>query len=61
MEKFPIVDTHVHLWHPEQLRYPWLSEVPALNSPYLLKDYIEAYGDIGNRIHRLCPMRHTPR
>ena len=44
MEKFPIVDTHVHLWHPEQLRYPWLREVPVLNRPHLLKDYNDASG-----------------
>ena len=44
MEKFPIVDTHIHLWHPKQLRYPWLAEVPTLNRPYLLKDYIAASG-----------------
>ena len=46
MEKFPIVDTHVHLWHPGQLRYPWLVQVPALNKPYLLKDYTAAHGDL---------------
>jgi L-fuconolactonase len=46
MEKFPIVDTHVHLWHPEQLRYPWLTEVLVLNRPYLLKDYNAASGEL---------------
>lgn len=49
MEKFPIVDTHVHLWHPDQLRYPWLAEVPALNRPYLLKDYTAASADLDIR------------
>lgn len=46
MEKFPIVDTHVHLWHPKQLRYPWLKQVSALNKPYLLKDYRAAYNNL---------------
>ncbi len=46
MEDFRIVDTHVHLWHPRQFRYPWLSELPALNSPYLLKDYTVAHGEL---------------
>lgn len=42
MERFPIVDTHVHLWHPKHLRYPWLKQVPALNRRFLLKDYAAA-------------------
>ena len=46
MEKFPIVDTHVHLWHPKQLRYPWLKQVPTLNKPYLLKDYSAAHENL---------------
>jgi L-fuconolactonase len=46
MEKFPIIDTHVHLWHPKQLRYPWLKQVPALNKPYLLNDYSAAHENL---------------
>ncbi len=46
MEKIPIVDTHVHLWHPKQLRYPWLKQVPTLNKPYLLKDYSAAHENL---------------
>ncbi len=46
MANFPIVDTHVHLWHPKQLRYPWLKQIPLLNRPFLLKDYNAAIGDL---------------
>lgn len=44
MVEFPIVDTHLHLWDPKRLHYPWLSGVPLLNRPYLLADFNTACG-----------------
>ena len=56
MPDFPIVDTHIHLWDPSVLRYPWLDDVPFLNKPYLLEDYRNACGtvDVGTMIFVQC-------
>lgn len=42
MTPFPIVDTHLHLWDPTRIRYPWLAQAPMLNKPYVLEDYDKA-------------------
>ena len=46
MPIFPIVDTHLHIWDPKLLYYPWLEEVPLLNKAYLIDGYREASGEI---------------
>lgn len=46
MLPFPIIDTHLHLWDPGYLRYPWLDNIPLLNQPYLLADYNRACGPV---------------
>ncbi|HIJ66588.1 MAG TPA: amidohydrolase family protein [Candidatus Hydrogenedentes bacterium] len=56
MIQFPIVDTHVHLWDPDNLSYPWLADVPLLNKSYLLDDYRVACGsiEIGKMVFVQC-------
>lgn len=46
MIDFPIIDTHLHLWDPAQLNYPWLADVEHLNRPHLLDDYNKACGNV---------------
>jgi L-fuconolactonase len=46
---FPIVDCHLHLWDPGQLRYPWLLGNQLLNRPYLLEDYRSACNGLNVR------------
>ncbi len=42
----PMVDAHLHVWDNQRLSYPWLTDVPRLNQPYLLQDYQEACGKL---------------
>lgn len=46
MINFSIVDTHLHLWDPTHLRYPWLDSNTLLNKPYLLDNYHAACGPV---------------
>ena len=46
MSDFPIVDTHLHVWDPDRLRYPWLEDVPPLKRAFLLNDYKSACGPV---------------
>lgn len=46
MPNFPIVDTHLHIWDLDRLRYPWLANVPPLNKNHLIGDYRRACGPV---------------
>ena len=38
----PFLDSHVHLWDPAELDYPWLAGLPALNRRFGPEDYVAA-------------------
>lgn len=42
MPNFPIIDTHMHLWDPNNLDYSWLTDAPILNKAYVLDEYKKA-------------------
>ncbi len=44
MPNFPIVDSHLHLWDPAQISYPWLSG--ALDRAFLTADFQAATGPV---------------
>jgi L-fuconolactonase len=39
-----IVDAHIHFWDPAGLRYPWLTELPAIHRPFLPADLLAQVG-----------------
>lgn len=38
----PVIDSHLHLWNPERLSYPWLEETPPLRRPFGLTELATA-------------------
>jgi L-fuconolactonase len=43
---FPIVDSHVHLYDIDRLRYDWLKSVPAIHRTNLLSEFDAARGPV---------------
>ena len=41
MLSFPVVDTHVHFWDTNKLKYAWLEGNPRLNKPFLPEDFTQ--------------------
>ena len=46
MPDFPIVDSHVHLYDVERLRYGWLKNVPKIDRTHVLADFDQARGAV---------------
>ena len=44
--KRAVVDTHVHLYDPAQIRYGWMEDKPPLQSRHLLQELDAARGDV---------------
>jgi len=42
----PIIDSHVHFWQPDYLRYEWLANLPTINRPYQPQDLSQAAAGI---------------
>jgi L-fuconolactonase len=42
LPSFSIVDTHVHLYDPRRLSYPWMKQSRVLDRPHLAEDYVRA-------------------
>lgn len=37
-----LIDTHLHLWDPDQFSYPWLADLPAFQRRFGIEDYLDA-------------------
>jgi L-fuconolactonase len=39
MPRFPVIDTHLHIWDPQRLSYAWIKGNPLFDRPYHVEDY----------------------
>ncbi len=46
MDIFPIIDSHVHLYDPTTLSFPWMAGVPPLNKAHFPADFTAACGSV---------------
>ena len=46
MDAFPIIDSHVHLYDPRLISYPWMAGEPELNKTHSPADFTMACGPI---------------
>jgi len=46
MPDFPIIDTHLHIWDPERLKYSWIKGNPLFDRPYHIEDYSRDLGSV---------------
>jgi len=42
MNTVPIIDSHIHLWDINKLKYPWLENVSDIQRSFFIEDYQEA-------------------
>jgi len=46
MPNVPIVDTHVHLWDPREIRMSWLDGNPVLEQRYMVDEFVAHAGAV---------------
>ena len=56
MSNMTLIDSHVHLWDTARLDYPWLTGIPAIDSPHLPGEYRDASEgyDVGKLVFVQC-------
>lgn len=42
-----VIDTHFHMWNPQQQNLPWLADIPALQHTYTIEDLVVLYQHMG--------------